>query len=61
MMGDGLLHPDNRTRILFLVPGIAQKTREQLIQSPVKMGQLMHSPMEMEQVTLPRETREQLI
>ena len=36
---------------------LPQETREQLIQSPLKMGLLMRSPMKMEQLTLPQETR----
>ena len=42
--------------LIALKDGV-HETREQLIQSPVKMGQLMHSPMKMEQLTLPQETR----
>ena len=36
---------------------LPQETREQLIQSPLKMGLLMRSPMNMEQLTLPQETK----
>ena len=31
------------------------------MQSPLKMGELMHSPMKIQHLTLPEETREQLM
>ena len=36
---------------------LPEETREQLMQSPLKMGELMHSPMKIQHLTLPKKTR----